>query len=400
MIKKIILKLFTKVDKNIVYISSFGGKYSDSPKYISQQIYKIDKTKQIYWLIDDLENKNIPNYVKIVKKNSWQEMKLQYKAKIIIDNVYGCKSSTLNSNSLKNKIEYIISKWIKYKKNQKIYTTWHGTPLKKMGRDQIGNKTIDWSCPNTTMILGNKYTLRIMDHITFGKLNMKLIGIPRNDILFDNSINIEEIKQRLNLPLNKKILLYAPTFRTDAGSKSQNIERSGLNQINEFNFTRLNDILKSSFGGEWAFVCRFHYHVEKKVDWENINKKYDNMVINGNQCEDMAEYLKCADILITDISSSIFDFCLTKKPSFIYFPDLNYYTTQERGLYLDINTLPFQVATNIQELENNIINFKEKNYIKKVEKFNNKLEYVNLNSNSSKKIAEFILEDSKSDNKN
>lgn len=390
-------KIFARVDDNIIFITSFYDKYSDSPKYISEAIYKIDSSKKIYWVIKNFDDIDVPSYVHKVKKDSLLAIKLQYISKIIIDNVYANKACTLDSNDFISKIVFRIRKWLCKKIGQKIYTTWHGTPLKKMGFDQVNCKMLDWHADNMTMILGNYYTYDIMNRLTLNKLNMKCLGIPRNDILFNNDISITELKKKLNLPVDKKVLLFAPSFRTDANSNSNNVERSGLNQLNSIDFDKLNSILKSKFDDEWVFVCRFHYHVEKAINWDEINNKYNGRVINGNLFDDMSLYLKCSDILVTDISSCVFDFALTYKPAFLYFPDLDYYSNMERGLYLDIKNLPFALSENVADFESSIINFNYEDYKKTLKQFNDRLNYVNLNDNSSNIIASYILEDSKHD---
>ena len=129
-----------------------------------------------------------------------------------------------------------------------------------MGRDQVNSKEIyDFSCPNTTMFVNDKHTYEIMDHINFEKINMKLIGTPRNDILYKNDINtINELKLKLNLPVDKKIVMFVPTFRSDNGNFEKNVEKSGLNQLKDIDWKKLFDTLNDKFGGEWIFLCRFH----------------------------------------------------------------------------------------------------------------------------------------------
>ena len=79
----------------------------------------------------------------------------------------------------------------------------------------------------------------------------------------------------------------------------------------------------------------------------------------------MQELLCAADILITDYSSCMWDFSLMYKPCFIYATDIDQYK-QERDFYTPMSEWPFPIATNTDELINNILNFNQEEYVEKV----------------------------------
>ena len=83
---------------------------------------------------------------------------------------------------------------------------------------------------------------------------------------------------------------------------------------------------------------------------------------------DMQELLAAADCLITDYSSCAFDFMLTRRPVFLYTPDIREYDTQ-RGFYYPLTSTPFPLAQNNAELQKNIDSFDEAAYRQKVEAF-------------------------------
>lgn len=390
-----LLYVLVNPKKKRILFTSFNGKYSDSPKYLSESIHKLDEKIEIVWLLDNKNMNNAPDYVKRVNiSNYFKRVWHQARAKVIIDNVYGGREASLLGTTKKDKRKFRFFSFINRNKKQKVYTTWHGTPLKRMGRDQIGNNVYDFSCPNTTMILGNKFTLDIMKRLTFDKTKMQLLGCPRNDVLFTRGEE-KVFRNKLNLPTDKKIAIFAPTFRSDGqDSQEKNVERSGINQLEEIDFDRLFETLKDKFGGEWVLVCRFHYHVEKMVDWQNLSKKYSGRVINGNEFDDMSEYLVASDLLITDASSSMFDYIHTGKPCFLYFPDYDNYKNNERGFYLDIEDLPFSCSTDFNGLLDDIAKFDSDRYLSCAEKLKEELGYVD-NNNSSNEIAKFILEEMK-----
>ena len=106
----------------------------------------------------------------------------------------------------------------------------------------------------------------------------------------------------------------------------------------------------------------------------------------------MAEYLACADVLLTDASSAMFDFSLTKRPCFLYFPDLEYYENKERGFYMPISSLAFPVATTFAGVLRQIEGYDEQAYLEKVDKQMEDFGYVD-DEQSSQRIIEFILEE-------
>lgn len=394
LVKKIIIKLIP-VKKNRIVFTSFNGHYSDSPKYICEKMHELNESLELIWLVEEKFKDLLPKYVKSAKYGTREALYYYASAQIIVDNVYGEKETYLYDMAKREILKYKFYTFLNKKNKQRVYTTWHGIPIKKMGRDHVGlRKIYDFGCPNTTMILGSKYTLDIMKHLTFGKIKMQLInGSPRNDILYNKKLTfINEIKTKLGLPLDKKILLFAPTFRTESGSFEKNVKRSGIEQLNKMDFERLFNLLSNKFGGDWALVCRFHYHVEKLVDWETLKEKFGNRIINGNQNDDMAEYLLCTDVLVSDISSCIFDFAVTKKPIFCFFPDYQFYRDEERGLYIDTEDFPYKVAKEFDELAYDIESFNKDEYEMKLKKFINQYGSGD-EKNSSLEIAKFILND-------
>ena len=380
-----------KTEKKLWVFTSFGGQYSDNPKYISIKLHEIDPTVKIVWLVKKEVLPTLPSYVTGIDINSEDALRYRGRAEVCIDNVYGEKAISCFSDTFLTKIKAKIFAALVKKKSQHTYTTWHGTPLKRMGRDQIGNTVFDFYCPNTTMVLGNQFTLDIMQHLTFGKIQMQLLGTPRNDILFSGETKQSELKMALGLPMDKKILLYAPTFRNDGkDTEGKNVQRSGLDQLSELDFPRLFETLSDKFGGDWVFVCRFHYHVAKLVDWARLNEQYNGKIINGNDHDDMSEYMVCADMLMTDASSCMFDYSVTGRPCFLYFPDLEHYQGKERGFYLDVNELPFPVATDCEGLIERLKNFDLEAYQSAAQKMQETFGYVD-DSNSSQRIVNYML---------
>mgnify|MGYP004638672961 CR=1 FL=1 len=394
-IKKIvgfIIYKFTPIKKGVFVFSSFGGHYSDNPKYISMELYNSYPDIKQVWLLKKEYYENTPTYITKVDIDSLDAFYWRGKAEVIIDNVYGGREISVTEYSLVSKIKIRLLMLLTNKKKQPVVTNFHGSAFKYAGRDIIGTNQKNFICPNTYLLLQNDFSCNVYEHLTFGNVPIQLIGYPRNDILFDSSVDKYKLKEKLGISPNKKVILLAPTFRSDSqdGLGEKNIYRSGINQLNSFDFPSLFATLQSKFGGEWTLVCRFHYHVEKMIDWNKIYDKYDGQITRGNLGDDMAEYLAISDILLTDASSSMFDFAVTNRPCILYFLDWKEYGSKERGFYIPIEELPFPLASNYTELQRILWNWKEDEYKTKIENMKERLGYVD-DGNAAKKNVDYII---------
>lgn len=184
---------------------------------------------------------------------------------------------------------------------------------------------------------------------------IKSFGHPRNDIFFkDNNAIKEKIYKQFGLDKNSKILLYVPTFRDNNRISCYNID-----------YEKLFEPLKNKFGGDWKIFIRLHPRI---VHLTNILIPKHNSIYDVTTYPDIQELLAITDIAITDYSSCIFDFMLTRKPGFIYAADIEEYNT-DRGFYYPLEDTPFPIAQNNDELINNILNFDNEKYKKAVETF-------------------------------
>ena len=102
---------------------------------------------------------------------------------------------------------------------------------------------------------------------------------------------------------------------------------------------------------------------------ESVNFLDSNTyLIDVTKYPDIQELMLIADIGITDYSSWIYDYVLTRKPGFIFAEDIEEYNT-ERGFYYKLETTPFAIARNNEELFDCIMNFDLSIYQNKVDKF-------------------------------
>ncbi|EQB88372.1 hypothetical protein M918_04320 [Clostridium sp. BL8] len=144
------------------------------------------------------------------------------------------------------------------------------------------------------------------------------LGIPRTDPLFDeiykNNVKKEFLKKFKDIK-DKKIILYAPTFRD--------------NEKIDFKMKLDLELLKKNFAGECKVLLRLHPIIRHKY---SIPIELQDFVIDVGK-DNINDLMVVSDILITDYSSVIFEYALLKKPIIFYAYDYDKYNEQLRGFY-------------------------------------------------------------------
>lgn len=374
---------FLPVSWHKAYFRAYNGQYSDNPKYVSMKLHEMEPTVKIYWEISDASKKNdIPQYVNIVKQGSIKQVLVKNRCRYIVETGMGYYLD-YQPQKLVNQIRRILL----HNKKQFNLSTWHGTPIKCIGAQIEGFE--GWNNKNliTTsngVLCGSTYLKKIFEKAFVGVCPILELGTPRTDILFSNTEEQKnKIKEKLGIPVSKKVILYAPTFR-------KSIEDSGVKQLEQINLQELLFALHSKFGGDWMFVMRAHPLVQNSVnellDKTNNNKEF----LSGNKYEDMMEYLSVSDILLTDFSSSVFDYVLTDRPCFMFAHDRNEYEANDRGIYKQMSFLPYHFSDTFQDL---LLAIKEYDYSSAEEKRRAFLKEIgNIeDGNASEKAVNYLL---------
>ncbi len=307
-----------KVDPNIiVFESMLGRNYSCNPKAIYEKMVEegLDKKYKIYWIRDRGENFEVPGNAKIVTRNSMAYHKLMGKAGIWVFNT--------------RQPDYIVKK-----KDQHYIMTWHGTPLKKLALDMeevhmAGNGGIESYKSNfwrhtrrwDYLIAPNAYSSEIFRRCFDFRKTMLETGYPRNDALVNcnNEEYIRKLKEKWNLPQDKKIILYAPTWRDD-----QSISRGKYIFNPHINF----DKLYWELSDEYVFIVKYHYLIANQLDFA----RFRGFIRTINT--DITDLYLVSDIHMTDYSSTMFDYALLGRPLIFYTYDFDEYASG-RGMYFD-----------------------------------------------------------------
>lgn len=362
------------VDKNLIFFESgIGKQFSDSPKVIYEELLKRKLNYKYVWAINTNVRFSDENTIK-VKRLSPRYYYYLARAKYWVNN--------------QNFPTYIK------KRPQTIYLqTWHGTPLKKMlydlkevhGRsddyiERVGNAVKNWDY----LISPSPYATKAFKSAFRFKKNILEIGYPRNDIFYKEERHqlAKTVKNKLHIPNNKKVILYAPTFRDN-----QTL------QNNKFYFDVNMDMhkMKEKLGADYVLLLRMHVIVNNKIE---IDEALQNFVYDVSDYSDIQELLLITDILITDYSSVMFDFANTERPILFYTYDLDIYRDKLRGFYMDFeNEAPGPLVFNTDEIIQCIENIDEikNNYKNKYNQFKQK--YCPLDDGyASQRVVEEIFE--------
>ena len=287
--------------------------------------------------------------------------------------------------------------YIPFRKKQIVINTWHGGgAYKKMGLDTTNNFFYKLDCKLTAkktsyFLSSNKYFSNVVNSSLLISYNKFLnIGLPRNDIFFKDYSNIaKKVKNHYKIDENKKIIMYAPTYRPFKGNPFFLKHELGPYEIDT---ELILEELKKKFSGEWVFVLRLHPSIAELIQ-KNSNEK----VINVSDYDDIQELMCASDILINDYSSTMWDFVQTKKPCFIFAKDLDEYENST-GLYTQPSSWPFPLARNNQEFVENIRIFDNEKYLKDVEYYFNWMENYETGM-ACKQLCEMIYNIWKEENK-
>lgn len=322
------------VDNEIVIQSYDGTSISGNPYYILREICK------------DPYYKDFKKYVVSTWRN--YEKTVEYIESFEDESIVVVKIHSDEYCQLVARAKYLITNstfasYITKREGQCYLNTWHGTPLKSLGRqiknapNEIGNTQRNLLMADY-LLYPNDFTFERMrvDYMLEKYYTGKYVlgGYPRNTAFFNDEL-AAQIKEELELT-DKKIAVYMPTWRGSLNNKSTDYQT--------------------------AYTLYTLYELDKRLDDDTILfvklHSYTNKKINYNEFEHIAqfpsnyetyEFLNVADCLITDYSSVFFDYANTGRKIILYDYDKEKYLS-DRGMYLDYDSLPFTFAHNVDEL--------------------------------------------------
>lgn len=313
-----VCKVVVPIDKNLIlFESGLGKQYGDSPRYIYEEILNRNLKYKKVWVMN--KKMNFPD----VNTTKVQRLSPKYY-------YYLARAGYWVNNQN-------FPTYIQKRKGITYLQTWHGTPLKKMlfdienvqGREEgylerVHNATKTWDY----LISPSEYASNAFKSAFRYNGEILQVGYPRNDIFYkeDREEVARKVRRELKIPEDKKVILYAPTFRDN--------EHNGKNKF-VFNLKMDLNELKEQIGDEYIILLRMHVVISNKL---TIPEELRDFAFNVSNYPDIQELCLISDMLMTDYSSIMFDFANTKKPLLFFTYDLEEYKNDIRGFYMDFES--------------------------------------------------------------
>lgn len=238
-------------------------------------------------------------------------------------------------------------------RHQVYIETWHGTPLKRLGCDietdsdprqskermhrrykKKGRKVSRFLSPSPY------YSEKIASAFGLDKKKRKAFvncGYPRNDALFHfTSDDTSQIRRKLGIPEGSKIILYTPTWRDTDYSAER-----GFEYKNPVDLQKVMSLLPEDC------VLLFRAHHQNGISGIIQNSE---RIIDVTEVDDINELYMISDLMVTDYSSTMFDFSNLKRPMVFHMYDRDEYEKSIRGFYFDMSELPGPITATEEQL--------------------------------------------------
>ncbi|WP_101543414.1 CDP-glycerol glycerophosphotransferase family protein [Bacteroides cutis] len=295
---------FISIDNDMVLFSGHTRKYNDSPRAIYEYMINHSELKHLkmVWVLEDPEHTKLRGNPIRVKSDTWAYFKMALKAKYWI----ACVN---------------IERSLHFKKKEQLYmNTWHGVSFNCIGNDAGGRKDYDWSNVDFCCYESNYHRSILKQALGVRDEAFIPTGLPRNDTLYTTTkAEIIELKKKMGLSLDKKIVMYAPTWRdsTDMGTTYE--IKPPINV----------EYWEKELKENYILLLRTHAYTNKLLGIE-----FNDFILDFSSYPDINDIYKVSDILISDYSACIGDFSILERPIICFAYDLEIYR-KKRGLYFD-----------------------------------------------------------------
>lgn len=372
-----IIRLTTEVKPRRVVCWAYNFKqYGCNPRYLTEYLLENHPDFEICWVFRrGVDTSQVDPRIRIVRLRSWEYLKMMATAEFLVTN---------------SRTDPYRIYWRK-RPGQKYLMLWHGgIALKKIERDAedklgysyVRKAKID-SRMADLMISGCRMHTELIHNAFWYDGEVLEQGIPRNDIFFNKALHAEfrqRVEQTFNIAPNSRIVLYAPTFRRNMSIEPYRID-----------WSRILGALRRHYATDnVTIIVRMHPNLIGKVSTSSL-VAFEG-VVDGTRYHDMQELLTTADMLITDYSSSMFDFTMQGRPCILYATDVAEY---DRGYYFNFRELPYPLAENEDELEALIDNFDHEGYTSRLEEFFTYRVGLNESGHAAQALAEWMVSHSK-----
>lgn len=316
----------------IVYGSWFGNKYMDNPKYFFEYMNSEHSEYNSIWIT---RNKTV--YNELINRGYQVRMSGTFRAIMdIVTSKYAvicCFRSDVSTA------------WLG---GATILNTWHGLPLKHIGKDaEKYNRTPINKIYNTIREFPyrKEYYISTSQRVSdiysnafeVPKNRVKECGQARNDSLFEQNEG-NYFAELIPIPFNNsKVITYMPTHRQEGKTKQSFHDLLDLE--------RIQDLCEKY---NYVFIAKKHYYHQKENETiKGFSRIFEITSLNA----DPQKMIASTDILITDYSSVYIDYLLLDRPIIFYAYDLDDYLKNERNLYFPYDEAsPGEIVTKKENL--------------------------------------------------
>ncbi len=349
-------------NNKVVFCSAGGRGFGDNPKAVALALMEARPGLDLVWLTKRMDI-DLPDGIRPCAYGSVQAVKELSTAKVWVNDSRGGAHHK--------------------KKGQRYLQTWHGFALKHIEKSAKGlpdyyvEQCKKDSAQIDLLVSGSGFMTGVYREDFWYSGEVGEFGSPRNDVFFrDNSHVARAVKAFFHLPEERNLLLYAPTFRDDGSAAGYAFDVQGTLTACE-----------ERLGGSWSALLRLHPNAAA------LSKglfPYDGQrIIDATAYPDMQELMLACDLLITDYSSSMFDFALGGKPCIQLALDLEEYR-RERGFYFDLDQLPFPMARSNGELAEIIRGFDREEQRRRWDAFTKENQFCE-DGQAAQRCAQWIL---------
>ena len=352
--------LFVPMDEKAILFSGHTRKYNDSPRAIYEYMINNPAYSDYHfiWALDD-PTVTLPGPAEKVIPDTMKYFITALKCKYWITCVN-------------------IERSLHFKKKKTVYlNTFHGITIKTCGNDASGRMgDYDFSNINFACISG-EYERPI--YIRAYNLNPSCIietGLPRNDVLYNTSKEeIKTLKRKMKIPLDKKIILYAPTWRDSLDGGKTYVIKPPIDFA----------MWREKLGDQYVVLMRAHPYTNTLM-----GIRFDSFIMDFTDYPTINDLLKVSDILISDYSATIFDFTVLERPIICFGYDYEEYS-KARGFTLDLkNEIPGGVLSTENQVIDRILTMDYDDASEETRRFKHK--YVTYGGHATEKCVETMFE--------
>lgn len=292
--------------EDAVFLESFYGQSaSDNPLGIDRALARLRPETARYWSVVDGSVAVPEGGIRLIE-GSREWWRVRGSARVLIVNDW-------------------LRKRFRRRPGQHVLQTWHGTMLKRLALDRspgirtriaVLRERARWDA----LLAQNVYSARIFRSAYAMRGPIWEDGYPRNDILClegaERAARLQAIRGAVGIPGGARVVLYAPTWRDDRTEM--------VDYVDLTSFAR-------ELGDDHVLLVRGHSRTLRYgQDLAGVG------LVDVTSYPDITELLLLADVLVTDYSSTMFDFAGTGKPIVFFTPDLAHYSADLRGFYFDL----------------------------------------------------------------